>query len=98
MSVDARVPSARPPGCGTCHAPLDSINGSLGDDFWQKFEDACRRVDEHPERFHFDPSGWRRANLEKFPYHLLFYQELEGSRVMASRHNRQRPEFGLHRK
>ena len=76
----------------------DSINGSLGDDFWQKFEDACRRVDEHPERFHFDPSGWRRANLEKFPYHLLFYQELEGSRVMASRHNRQRPEFGLHRK
>jgi hypothetical protein len=50
----------------------DSINDSLGDDFWQKFEEACRAIDEHPERFHFDATGWRRVNLERFPYHLLF--------------------------
>lgn len=50
----------------------DKISDALGDDFWAKFEHACSQVDAHPERFHFDPSGWRRANLEKFPYHLLF--------------------------
>lgn len=49
----------------------DSINDSLGDDFWAKFEKVCLQVEAHPERYHFDPSGWRRANLEKFPYHLL---------------------------
>lgn len=30
----------------------DSISDSLGDDFWTKFEDACHRVESHPERFH----------------------------------------------
>ncbi len=50
----------------------DSISDALGDDFWSKFEQACLQVETHPERFHFDPSGWRRANLEKFPYQLLF--------------------------
>lgn len=52
----------------------DAISNSLGNNFWTEFEDACQRVQLHPERFHFDPSGWRRANLERFPYHLLFYE------------------------
>jgi hypothetical protein len=55
-------------------------------------------VEAHPERFHFDPSGWRRANLEKFPYHLLFYEELDGVRIMTLRHDRRNPRFGLRRK
>jgi len=45
----------------------DSISDSLGDDFWKKFEDTCRRVEAHPERFHLDSSGWRRADLDRFP-------------------------------
>jgi len=76
----------------------DSISDSLGDDFWKKFEEICSRVESHPERFHFDPSGWRRANFRKFPYHLLFYQELDGVRIMTLRHNRRKPGFGLRRK
>jgi len=35
----------------------DSISDSLGDDFWARFEDVCIRVELHPTRFHFDPSG-----------------------------------------
>ena len=50
----------------------DSINDALGDDFWARFEEACIRVELHPERFHFDPSGWRRANLERFPITCSF--------------------------
>lgn len=73
----------------------DSISDVLGDDFWAKFEQACRNIDAHPERFHFDPSGWLRANLEKFPYQLLFYEELDGVRIMPLRHDRRSPRFGL---
>ena len=76
----------------------DSINDALGDDFWARFEEACIRVELHPERFHFDPSGWRRANLERFPYHLLFYEEPDGVRIMTLRHDRRSPTFGTRRK
>jgi len=76
----------------------DSINDSLGDDLWVKFEKICLQVEAHPERYHFDPSGWRRANLEKFPYHLLFYEELDGVRIMTLRHDRRNPRFGQRRK
>ncbi len=76
----------------------DSISDVLGDDFWTKFEKACSLVETHPERFHFDPSGWRRANLEKFPYHLLFFEELDGVRIMTLRHDRRNPRFNLRRK
>ena len=76
----------------------DSISDSLGDDLWTKFEKICLQVEAHPERYHFDPSGWRRANLEKFPYHLLFYEELDGVRIMTLRHDRRNPRFGLRRK
>jgi hypothetical protein len=76
----------------------DSISDELGDDFWTKFEQTCRQIDAHPERFHFDASGWRRANLEKFPYHLLFHEELDGVRIMTLRHDRRNPRYGLRRK
>jgi hypothetical protein len=76
----------------------DSISDALGDDFWTKFEKACSQVETNPERFHFDSSGWRRANLEKFPYHLLFFEELDGARIMTLRHDRRNPRFGLRRR
>ena len=76
----------------------DSISDSLGDDLWTEFERICRKVDDHPERFHPDTSGWQRANLRRFPYHLLFYQELDGVRVMTLRHHRRNPRFGMRRK
>lgn len=61
----------------------DSVSDSLGYDFWAKFEDACHRVEAHPERF---------------PYHLLFYEEPDGVRIMTLRHDRRNPRFGLRRK
>jgi hypothetical protein len=64
----------------------DSISDSLGDDFWTKFEQASLLVDA------------QRANLEKFPYHVLFYEELDGVRIMTLRHDRRNPRFGLRRK
>ncbi len=76
----------------------DSISDTLGDDFWEKFEEICHRVESHPERFHIAPNGWRRADLERFPYHLLFYEELDGVRIMTLRHSRRNPRFGLRRK
>ena len=76
----------------------DSISDSLADDFWARFEKLCHLVELHPKRYPPDPSGWRRANLDRFPYHILFYEELDGVRIMTLRHNRRNPAFGLRRK
>ena len=74
------------------------ISESLSSRFWEELDAAIGNIGEFPERHHFDPSGFRRANLAKFPYHILFEQGLESIRVMVIRHNRRHPSFGLGRK
>jgi len=75
----------------------DQINDVLGDDFWTEFSEVCLEIESHPAHFHYDLSGWRRAGLERFPYHLLFYEESEGVRVMTLRHDKRHPGFGTRR-
>jgi len=75
-----------------------SISDELNDRFWGEFDDAIDRIRKYPEAQHYDPSGKRRRNLKKFPYHILFEQHLSCVRVMAVRHHRRNPSFGLRRK
>jgi len=51
----------------------------------------------NPRRFHFDRSGLRRCNLERFPYHFLYDIRGEYVRVWVLRHDRRNPDFGLDR-
>lgn len=97
-AADAPLPSTSPARCSAALRHYDSISDSLGDDSWAEFERICGEVDVHPEHFHCDASGWRRANLRRFPYHLLFYLELDDARVMTLRHDRRDSGFGLRRK
>ena len=76
----------------------DGISRKLGDDFLGKLEEAVQRIEANPKRFHFDETGWRRANLQRFPYHVLFCEELDGVRVMVVRHHRRNPSFGILRR
>ncbi len=66
--------------------------------FWTELESAIQRIGEFPERHHLDASGYRRANLEKFPYHLLFETSDTETRILVVRHNRRDPSFGLERR
>jgi len=76
----------------------DGISPGLGDDFWLQVESVCARVEKNPQHFHFDACGWRRASLARFPYHILFYEEIQGVRVMALRHHRRHPQYGTRRR
>jgi plasmid stabilization system protein ParE len=40
----------------------------------------------------------RRANLQRFPYHFLYRILSDHIRVLAVRHHRQSPQFGLQRR
>ena len=69
----------------------------LGEDFFAEFQIGLTKVSENPRFFHFDPTGLRRCNLERFPYHFLYDIRQNRIRVWVLRHDRRKPEFGLAR-
>ena len=58
-----------------------AISQTLYDRFWDELEEAIDLIEKNPERHHFDPSGMRRSNLRKFPYHVVFEERLSFNRI-----------------
>ena len=75
-----------------------AISERLADDFWEELTDAFEYAKTFPKRHHFDPSGRRRSNLKKFPYHFLFRANDRQIKVTVVRHNAQRSTYGSRRK
>ncbi len=69
----------------------------LGEGFWDELAEAIDYAREFPERHHFDPSGFRRSNLKRFPFHFLFQVYPKHIRIIVVRHNRRHPGFGTRR-
>ncbi|HRQ89121.1 MAG TPA: hypothetical protein PLA50_10000 [Bacteroidia bacterium] len=78
-------------------AYYEEISGTLADDFWSELTKEILAARQHPEHFHFDPSGRRRANLKRFPYHFLFRVYPAFIRITIVRHNKRHPRFGSRR-
>jgi len=70
----------------------------LAERFWLELNEAIDEVFGFPERQHFDPSGYRRRNLKKFPFHILFEERLDCIRIMVIRHHGRNPSYGLKRR
>ena len=69
----------------------------LADEFQAEFRDIIDRAAENPLRFHLADQGFRRANFNRFPYHLLYEFRPECVRVMLVRHDKRHPQYGLPR-
>ncbi len=76
----------------------DRISTQLGDDFWQELMALVDRAAKTPLRYHIYSEPLRRANLKRFPYHVLFRTVSDGIRVTVLRHNKRHPKFGLDRR
>ena len=74
------------------------ISDNLVDRFWNELDSAIDGIASLPERYHYDPSGLRRSNLVKFPYHILFEQRLDCIHVIVIRHHHRNPSYGLGRR
>ena len=73
------------------------VSSELGDDFFAEFQIGIQKAKDHPKFFHFDRSGLRRCNLERFPYHFLYDIRDDYIRVWVLRYNGRDPKFGLRR-
>lgn len=65
--------------------------------FWTELDLILASVARNPRSHHFDPCGLRRANFQRFPYHLLY--QIDGGTIflVVLRHDRRHPDFGLNR-
>lgn len=75
----------------------DRLSDQAGDRFIEEVNTAFQRIKADPEHFHFITERFRRCNLKRFPYNVVF--EVHGStiRVAAVRHHSRHPDFGLRR-
>jgi plasmid stabilization system protein ParE len=74
------------------------ISHELRDKFWKEIDHAIDCIEQYPERHHYDPSGRRRSNLQRFPYHILFEERVDCNRVIVIRHHHRNPGYGIRRK
>jgi plasmid stabilization system protein ParE len=78
-------------------AKYAEASDELRGQFWTEIDAAVDNIERYPERHHYDPSGKRRSNLERFPYHILFEERLECNRILVIRHHHRNPRYGLRR-
>ena len=76
----------------------DGIAPRLADDFEEEVKSVIKKAAENPLRFHPAGRGFRRGNLSRFPYHVLYEIHGEWLCVMHMRHNKRHPDYGMDRK
>lgn len=70
----------------------------LAERFRAEFEQLLALLSANPARFHRVSETLRRANFRRFPYHLLYREIGEDTRVLVLRHHRRDPRYGLERR
>jgi hypothetical protein len=66
--------------------------------FWLEPESVITSIERNPRSHHYDPCGLRRADMKKFPYHLLYDIDDDTVFMVVSKHDRRHPAFGTARK
>jgi toxin ParE1/3/4 len=74
-----------------------AISRKLEEEFHHELRGILAKVTRNPLGFHSIGNGFRRANLQRFPYHVLYDFRADEICIMVVRHNKRRPEFGLER-
>lgn len=76
----------------------DVADTQLADEFYLELRSAVGRAAQNPEYFHQRVGGFKRVNLQRFPYHFLFREVGDGIRILVVRHHARSPGYGTGRK
>ncbi len=74
-----------------------SVSHQLAEEFKAELRRVIAVAAANPNRFHPVKPGFHRANLKRFPYHVIYRVLPEGIRVTLVRHHRRHPDFGMER-
>lgn len=77
---------------------LREAGSQIATEFYDEFRRCRRIISERPRTYPVVRDGIRRINFHRFPYHILYQIADETSvRVLALKHDRRDPDFGLDR-
>lgn len=77
----------------------EQIAGSeLAREFYRELRGTFNWVIARPESYSIRQRDLRRANLQRFPYHILFRVTADSVRVLVVRHHSRHPSFGRSRR
>lgn len=62
--------------------------------FWSELDAVIESIERNPRSHHYDSCGLRRANMNRFPYHLLYEVNDDTIFMVVFRHDRRHPSFG----
>ena len=75
-----------------------AANADLADEFFAELRQLIREAGKRPESFPIRERDIRRANLRRFPYHLLFRMTSDAVRILVVRHHKRDPSLGIERR
>lgn len=71
----------------------------IASDFYREFHSYANLIGEWPESFARQNPRIRRANLNRFPYHILFEIRQDNSiQILVVKHDHRNPSFGTRRR
>lgn len=78
------------------------ISSELSKDFRRELDSLVEQASANPAHFHFlsRRSRFRRANMNRFPYNLVYevWSESDEIKVVCVRHDKRHPSHGLNRR
>ena len=74
------------------------ISPRLADEFESEVRLTVGKAAGNPLRYPPVDRGFRRANMARFPYHVLYEVRENSLRVMHVRHHKRHPDYNIDRK
>lgn len=73
------------------------ISARVLSSFWGELEAIVTSIEKNPRSHHYDTCGLRRANMKRFPYHILYEVEDNAVLMVVFRHDMRHPSYGTRR-
>lgn len=72
-------------------AYYEGLSSGLGRQFFEEVSEFVRRIASNPTRYSERVAGVRRANLDRFPFHIHYLLGKNSVAIVAIAHDKRRP-------
>ena len=69
------------------------ISEDLSDDLLVKFRQAVNEIADHPKLFPVIRGKYRKINLERFPFKIVFRMKEDELNIVAFAHHKRKPNY-----
>lgn len=76
----------------------DEVSPKLADAFWDELQKYFKTISENPQAAHFETMPYRRINLKRFPYAMVYRSFEDHVKIVVVKHVKRRNDYGLKRR